>query len=95
MFFTVTTPVGAIVGTVFGFLCSAWISIGAMIVSPVYPKLNVWTEFCNQTIERLAAHVLSHDFLERAIPADQLTGFDKFYSPSYSTLRLCNTYHFV
>lgn len=88
LFFRLTTPAGAIVGTFAGLICSAWLAIGAIIVEPVYPKLPVSTEFCNLTSTLEDRNVssmmmtLSKQTM-RAIPADELTGFNKFYALSY------------
>ena len=81
MLFSVTTPRGVIVGTIVGFLAALWLSIGASIVKPVYPKLNVTTEFCP-----IFNATTSNNQTAARIMASELTGLDKIYSLSYMWL---------
>lgn len=79
MFFSVTTPLGAIVGTIVGFICSAWVAFGAIIVKPIYPALNVSVELCD-----LNENFNTGYYSNRAVAANELTGFNKFYALSYT-----------
>ncbi|CAF0848078.1 unnamed protein product [Brachionus calyciflorus] len=68
-----SNSIGAISGCFIGFAFGLWISFGAFIVKPYYPKLNVTTEFCN----------LSMLPTNQTQIFNQLTGFNKIYSISY------------
>ncbi|RMZ97979.1 sodium-coupled monocarboxylate transporter 1-like [Brachionus plicatilis] len=71
--FKTSNSVGAACGCMIGFIFGLWISFGAYITKPYYPKLNVTTEFCD------------FDFLSRnqSVITSDLSGFNKFYSISY------------
>jgi SSS family transporter len=76
MFFSMTNSVGVIMGAAAGLAAGLWLSIGAYVVKPIYPKLDTSTELCpNQTIL-----VFNNKNLTMA---NDLTGLDKFYSLSY------------
>lgn len=93
MLFSITTPRGVIVGSVVGFLCGVWINIGAMVVKPVYDKLEVSIELCPNVTD-VNVMLLMNTTLSSSLPvvingggfkvaSSELTGFDKFYSLSY------------
>jgi Na+/proline symporter len=80
--FKFTNKYGAIIGSLFGLFSGLWISLGAYIVEPYYPKLCVTTEFCN----------ITSPSTELVLPACNTTitstesssqGFKHFYSMSY------------
>lgn len=79
MLFSVTTPRGVIVGTAAGFFMALWLSLGSYITKPVYPILNVTTEFCPNASDFLPIPIKN----QTIIPASELTGLNKFYSLSY------------
>lgn len=79
MLFSVSTARGAIIGTVAGFAAALWISLGAYTTKPVYPMLNVTTEFCLSNYST-GVSVISN---RTVIMASELTGINKFYSLSY------------
>lgn len=81
LFVSITTPIGAITGTVCGFLFGLWITIGAYVSKPYYPKLNVSTAMCSNETVRTAFNLLLN---ETSIKSNsELTGFNKIYSLSY------------
>ncbi len=80
--FKFTNKYGAAFGSLFGLFSGLWISLGAYIVQPYYPKLCVTTEFCNSTTSSL-------DFIppcnsSLTIDSENSSqGFKHFYSMSY------------
>jgi Na+/proline symporter len=81
LFFSCTNKYGAVAGMLAGQLMTLWISVGAMIVEPVYPRLPVSIESCfNQTIyENMTSPAISFDD-----SVTHYTGIEKFYSLSYN-----------
>lgn len=71
-----TNSWGALSGSFFGFFFGIWISFGAFITKPFYPKLNVTTEFCSFSNN-------SFIFLNETVQSQNLNGFNKIYSISY------------
>lgn len=94
--FPFTNKYGASVGAVCGFIMGIWVSFGAFVMSPNYPKLNVSVEcyninnntFQNQTVTTIESLVYinslntSESFV-RSKEASNLYGFNRFYSLSY------------
>lgn len=73
--FKLSNDIGAIIGTILSLLLCLWISIGAIVVQPIYPKLSVSTEYCNISslnIDNLLKESTSSDL-----------GFNKVYYLSY------------
>lgn len=79
MLFSISTPRGVIAGTIAGFFAALWISMGAYITKPVYPMLNVTTEFCPNATDFPPLPVKN----QTVVMAADLTGINKFYSLSY------------
>jgi Na+/proline symporter len=79
MLFSISTPRGVISGTIAGFFAALWISMGAYITKPVYPMLNVTTEFCPNATDFPPLPVKN----QTVVMAADLTGINKFYSLSY------------
>ena len=82
------SSIGALAGILSGFLFVLWISLGAYMVKPQYPKLVTATVGCNAT---------SHDFshfnvttslreVERSGEALTVFGFNKIYTVSFSLI---------
>jgi sodium-coupled monocarboxylate transporter 8/12 len=97
MFFSVSNKYGAAGGFSAGLCLTAWLSFGAFVVNPVYPKLNVSVAGCSDRWEMLnktstvidANYTISFDH-----EVSRLDGFNKFYSLSYmlySTFGCVNT----
>jgi SSS family transporter len=76
LFFPLANKNGAIFGTIAGLLASLWISFGAFIVQPYYPKLDVSIDGCQNS------SLLNVTYSQRASP-ENAHGFIKFYSLSY------------
>ena len=82
MLFKFTNKYGAIVGSLFGLFSGLWISLGAYIVQPYYPKLCVTTQFCNSTLSSIDYMPSCNSSL--LVPPEYLSqGFKHFYSMSY------------
>ena len=95
--FKFTNEIGAIAATVIGFLAGSWLSIGANIISPDYPKLIQMTDFCNYTDNYTSKEIYELYYKEIMIEtnkynstifadgkrATNLNGFSVFYSLSY------------
>ncbi len=73
-----TNKIGALSGSIIGIMASCWISFGALIVKPVYPKLGVSIQSCNSSI----ASTSTINMLTRNVDDFDL-GFKKFYYMSY------------
>ncbi|RNA31745.1 sodium-coupled monocarboxylate transporter 2 [Brachionus plicatilis] len=71
-----TNSWGALFGSFFGFSFGIWISFGAFIVKPYYPKLNTTIEFCSLSNDSFIS-------LNQTVSGETLTGFAKIYSVSY------------
>lgn len=78
MFFSCTNKYGAIVGALVGLFINLWLSLGALIIQPVYPKLNISIESCNLTEPQQSGTLIRYDNLE-----SNLNGLDKFYGMAY------------
>lgn len=79
--FSFSNIYGVITGSLAGLAVSLWVSLGAFIKSPVYPKLSVGTnESCYNDISSIRN---STNFSFKSGEALNLDGFDKFYSISY------------
>jgi Na+/proline symporter len=79
--FKFTNKYGAIIGSLCGLFSGLWISLGAYIVKPYYPKLCVTTEFCY-------ANSSSINYVPSCSPLSSYSGnstegFKHFYSMSY------------
>lgn len=73
-----TNKIGALIGSIIGLLASCWISFGALIVKPSYPRLGVSIQSCNATIlSSTTANMLTKNV------DDMDLGFKKFYYMSY------------
>jgi sodium-dependent multivitamin transporter 6 len=81
LFFSCTNKYGAIAGMLAGQLMTFWVSLGAMAVEPVYPRLPVSIESCfNETLyPNLYSPVITFDS-----QVTNYTGINKFYSLSYN-----------
>ena len=79
-FFKLANAPGAIVGASAGFLAGLWISLGSYFYKPNYPKLDVTTEYCNQTFNQSILSSFQPYYSSRAT---NLSGFNTFYSLSY------------
>jgi Na+/proline symporter len=90
--FKFTNKYGAIIGSLCGLFSGLWISLGAYIVKPYYPKLCVTTEYCYTNISSVnfmpsCSPLSSH-------PNNSPQGFMHFYSMSYmwyTTFGILNT----
>ena len=96
-FFKFSNEIGVIVGIIFGFLAGSWLSIGANIVQPNYPKLFQIIEYCNYTGNLTTKEIYETYFKETITEvnkfnstifangkrATNLDGFEVFYSLSY------------
>jgi len=95
--FTFTNSIGVVVGTVFGFVAGSWLSLGANLVKPNYPKLKTSTEFCDAAAN-LTTYNIYETYLKETIVqtnrfnstlmasgrrATNLDGVSVFYSMSY------------
>ena len=94
MFFSVSNKYGAIGGFGIGLCMTAWLSFGAFVVTPVYPKLNV--SIADQSCFNRSRFFNTTNSAEISFANEEshLTGFDKFYSLSYmlySTFGFLNT----
>jgi sodium-coupled monocarboxylate transporter 8/12 len=80
MFFNCTNKTGVIAGMLSGMLATLWVSLGGLIVSPVYPRLPVSIESCfNQTLyPNITSLIITFTNLET-----NFTGWKKFYSMSF------------
>lgn len=85
MFFSCTNHHGAIAGALFGLSMNLWISMGAFIFKPVYPRLNVSVESClnesmfyNASSTSPTSHIIRFDNLK-----SNLHGLSKIYSLGY------------
>jgi SSS family transporter len=80
-----TNKHGAMLGLISGFAVGLWMSLGAYIYKPLYPKLNVTIAGCNfSTVEsQITTKIM--DFNSRKVYGEalNLSGFNKFYSISY------------
>ena len=94
--FKITNTIGAVCGTIAGFAAGVWISIGAYIKKPLYQKLQVSNEFCGHS--NLSSSFIYETYYKEKIiyenqingsyfgissRAENLQGFDIFYSLSY------------
>jgi SSS family transporter len=75
-FFPYSNATGAIFGMISGFFMGIWLSLGAYIYKPVYPKLGFINE-CNNISQ------IVNNNLTVTGEAINLNGFNKFYSISY------------
>ena len=82
--FKFTNKYGAIIGSIFGLFSGLWISLGAYIVKPYYPKLCVSNLYCNVT-SPIDFESFSCNSTLVNIPNDSTSsnGFKHFYSMSY------------
>jgi SSS family transporter len=87
--FPFTNSIGAIFGLVSGFSMALWLSFGAYLKQPLYPKLNVSSECYDTNLTTLYnTSILIQNatsiFLRKSDKeAMNLFGFDRFYSISY------------
>jgi uncharacterized membrane protein len=95
--FKFTNEIGVISATVLGFLAGSWLSIGANIIKPAYPKLLQIVDYCNHTDNLTTRDIYENYFKEIIIEtnklnstifangkrATNLNGFEVFYSLSY------------
>ena len=92
--FKFTNKHGAIAGSIFGLITSLWVSLGAFVVRPYYPKLCVSNQYCNLTE---TIHFVQNFTCNSAFRTDNPTsdlGFQRFYSMSYmwyTTFGIINT----
>lgn len=96
--FSCSNKYGALVGFSVGLLATGWLSIGAFVVNPIYPKLNVSVESCfNESIyfnTSVTSYIISFESEETY---NTLNGFSRFYAISYmyySTFGCLNTLFF-
>lgn len=88
--FSCVTKAGAITGFLFGLIMSFWVNLGAILVEPKYPRLDVSIEACiNETkyFNTSTSPIFSYR-------PEELTGFDRFYALSfnwYTTYGMLNT----
>ena len=83
LLFSITNKYGAIFGSIIGLFCSLWISLGAYVAKPKYPKLSVSTELCNIT-EFTTFYSTSPSVLYTTSSVNLSSeGFKHFYSMSY------------
>lgn len=81
MFFSVSNRLGAIIGTSIGLVINLSLSIGAIVINPVSPRLNVSVEACfNETslIGTNASYIISYKDRET-----NLTGFEKVFGLAF------------
>jgi Na+/proline symporter len=78
LFFSITNKYGAVFGALIGLSVNLWLSLGAFVVNPVYPKLSVSVESCYND----SSIYNSTNFIIE-FPGKELHGFSKFYSLSY------------
>ena len=69
---------GAIGGTAIGLAMSGWLTLGALIRSPIYPRLNVSVELCYDPIKFPQGFELNFDD-----KVSNFAGVDKFYAISF------------
>jgi sodium-coupled monocarboxylate transporter 8/12 len=82
LFFSCANKHGAIYGFAIGWASNAWLAVGALITSPVYPKLDVSVESC-----RNDTFVLSQNLTSSLISFNgesNLSGFNTFYAMGYN-----------
>ena len=79
--FKFTNKYGAIIGSMFGLFTSLWISLGAYISQPYYPKLCSTNAFCNITTDITIENFTCNTTLVTKPVLSQ--GFKHFYSMSY------------
>jgi sodium-coupled monocarboxylate transporter 8/12 len=97
MFFSCVNEKGAIGGVVVGLGLNLWVSMGAFMVGPVYPKLSVSVAECaNGTVplglELNSSTTITYDHLE-----SHFTGLDNIYKLSfywYAAFGIFNTVFF-
>jgi sodium-coupled monocarboxylate transporter 8/12 len=84
LFFSISNSVGAIAGTVCGFIASCWISFGVFIVKPTFPKLSTSIEGCSgyETTMNMTTLTSFQYYSSTKTPELDL-GFNKFYYLSY------------
>jgi Na+/proline symporter len=73
MFFSITNKYGAFIGTLTGLGTMLWLSVGAILLNPRAPRLDVSIEACSYNTSTIS------------FPETQstLAGLDKFYALSY------------
>ena len=67
--FSFTNSFGVIAGALFGFIAGSWISLGANLLNPNYPKIYSSTEFCNYT--NLTSYDLYENTKEQILQANK------------------------
>ena len=82
MFFSCTNKYGAIAGTLTGLLANLWLSIGAFIVDPKYPKLVISVSQCSNDLFISKNFSMVNTKFDGSDPTE-LEGFTKFYALSY------------
>jgi sodium-coupled monocarboxylate transporter 8/12 len=83
LFFSISNSVGAIAGTVCGFIASCWISFGVFIVKPTFPKLSTSIEGCSGYETTNMTTLTSFQFYSSTETPELNLGFNKFYYLSY------------
>lgn len=104
--FPFTNYIGAIAGLCGGFVMAVWLSFGAYLKQPIYPKLNS-SDLCYNTsnitsnIGTLTTQIMiiSNSTFSMTMPrmskdkeASNLSGFDRFYSLSYMWFSVIGIY---
>lgn len=81
MFFGCANKYGAIAGTLAGLFVNLWLSIGAFILDPAYPKLEISISACSNVSVYSSNSSSVYESTSQSKP--EIEGFDKFYSLSY------------
>ena len=95
--FPFTNGIGAIAGLISGFGMALWLSFGAYIKQPLYPKLSVSKDCYDTNYTNLSNYTtLQPTFFDLNRKSDKeaynLDGFDRFYSISYMWFSFIGTF---
>lgn len=79
--FTCVNVHGASLGFIFGLGMNLWLTVGSLVLNPVYPRLDLSVRSCfNQSsMANLTSPEISYTHLE-----SNLVGFDRFYALGYN-----------
>jgi hypothetical protein len=81
MFFSISNRWGAVFGTVCGITATFWIAVGAIVINPVAPRLDVSIEGCYN--ESIYLNTSTGPIISFNETQSSLRGVDKLYSLSF------------